>query len=430
MLNALLSSIQTSLTSSGFLIGSVFPVVLFTVVNALLAARAFPAFKTWLGNFEQLSDKTVLFAAISAAILVGSYVLSAITPAVQEMFEGRRWPVSWFEDVLHAGQLARLRRLEARYQACVMGLVDITKALKGDDTAVPPQRPWIDQLNAARLEGRASIFAYRRPPTVDLVVRLRSAGREISATRLFAAMQALLPILRCNHATIEDGASPESRALDGDCDAVIEAIRFARDKYMAERIRLYNLRKVRFPTEADAGEEPSTILLAPTTLGNIARTMRSYAAQHYRLDLEVLWTRLDEALRSSEPFYANLQAAKMQVDFFIACAGLASLTTAAWLVLELVWLRSTVVFTTVGVVGPLAAYAAYALGCRAYIVFADVMRTGIDLFRFKVLSDLHLPLPLSLNDEHDVWLEVASVMGYENFRNATGGEIAVIYKHP
>src|SRR6185295_14708269 len=119
MLNALLSSIQTSLTSSGFLIGSVFPVVLFTVVNALLAARAFPAFKTWLGNFEQLSDKTVLFAAISAAILVGSYVLSAITPAVQEMFEGRRWPVSWFEDVLHAGQLARLRRLEARYQACV-----------------------------------------------------------------------------------------------------------------------------------------------------------------------------------------------------------------------------------------------------------------------------------------------------------------------
>ena len=116
-------------------------------------------------------------------------------------------------------------------------------------------------------------------------------------------------------------------------------------------------------------------------------------------------------------------------SFFAACAWLAWLTTFVWLAMELLVVRSVRGFIAVGIVGPLVAMASYALACRAYSVFADVMRTGVDLFRFKVLSELHLPLPAGLEEERIAWSHLANAMGYLNLESADGSAVSVTYKH-
>jgi hypothetical protein len=261
---------------------------------------------------------------------------------------------------------------------------------------------------------------------VDSIRRRRAAGRFIPAALLGAAVAKLIPVAQTNAL---DDKLPAARALRRDCDDLVEAIRFSRDRYQAERIRLFTLRRFRFPVDAKTGPDRSAIILAPTTVGNIGRTIRSYAQKHYGFDVDVLWTRLQNASQSSDKFYASLQDAKVQLDFFAACTWLTGFTTVVWLLAELTVFHSRADFLAVGIVGPLVAVAAYALSCRAYNVFADTMRTCVDLFRFKVLSDLHLPLPPGLEEEKIAWQDLASVMGYENLESERGDAIMVTYKH-
>lgn len=451
MLSALLNSIQTTLGSRGFLVSNVFPLTVFVIANGLLAAQAWPSFGEWITALNT-TEQTLLGTASLAGIIVASYALSAVASAILETFEGRHWPVTWFRGALHRVQLAKLRQLEDRYQACVRGLSDLDEGM-GNPGAQPPVAGWITVLAAARSMGHQTgncrypatrwerwrwLFDRRwkksKPAGVGIaemhaVRRRRESGREIPHAVLQAAVEKLRPVLEANNADGAVTAPPASRALDADCDYLIEAMYFSRDKYQAERVRLYNLREFRYPVRATATRRQSAIVLAPTTLGNISLTMRSYAQNYYGFDLDVLWTRLQNALRSSDSYFTNLQDAKVQLDFFATCAWLAWLSTFAWLAAELLVLRSLKGFLIAGVVGPLVAVGAYTLACRAYSVFADVMRSGVDLFRFKVLSDLHLPLPLGLEEERVAWRNLASVMGYLNLESPDGTRISITYKH-
>jgi len=148
------------------------------------------------------------------------------------------------------------------------------------------------------------------------------------------------------------------------------------------------------------------------------------------LDLDVLWTRLQNASQSSDKFYTVLQDAKAQLDFFVAIAWFAAMTTTSWLLMHVFIFRLANDFLYVGILGPLVGISAYLLGCRAYSVFADLMRSCVDLFRFKVLSDLHLPLPPGLEEEKAAWQDLANLMGYENPTGQAGKTISVTYKHP
>lgn len=453
MLSALLNSIQTSLGTKGFLIGSVFPVVICAVANGMLAAQVSPSFRTWLTSLETASEKTLLATAVIAAVIVSAYLLSALASGILETFEGQHWPVSWFRGVLHAAQLAKLRKLEERYRRCFIGIDRVMSGIEGDPEADPPVVGWIKSLKDARTEGQKTQKQCTYPSTrwarlwwrlslrfgsksypdvgireMNVIRRRRESGREITEKRLQDAVGKLVPVLKANAADGAINAKAAPRALDADCDYLIEAMYFSRDKYQAERLRLYNVRRFRYPVTANASERQWAIVLAPTTLGNISRTTRSYAQNQYGFDLDVLWTRLQNALRSSEPYWSSLQDAKVQLDFFTACSWLAWLSTFAWLGIALVVLRSVPGFVAAGLIGPAVALGAYALACRAYSVFADIMRTGVDLFRFKVLSDLHLPLPLGLEEERVAWQNVAS-LSYLNLENEGGSKISVTYKH-
>ena len=433
MLSALLNSIQATLGTRGFIVSSVFPVAMFAIANGLLATRVWPSAQDWITALDA-GDKTLLATAGLAAVLVASYILSALASAILETFEGRHWPVTWLRGPLHRVQLAKLRDLERRYTDCVIDLDQVAVRIDGDRRARPVVHSWLDILAEARRAGQRHDPArcqYPRDGIAEMrpIRKRRESGREIAHDQLASAVVSLLPWLWANAA---DGAAPHGSpawALDTDYDRLIEAMYYARDRYQAERIRLYNLRKFNYPVDAGARREQSSITLAPTALGNISRTMRSYAQNYYGFDLDVLWTRLQNVLRSSEPYFSNLQDAKVQLDFFAACAWLAWLTTFVWLAMELLVVRSVRGFIAVGIVGPLVAMASYALACRAYSVFADVMRTGVDLFRFKVLSELHLPLPAGLEEERIAWSHLANAMGYLNLESADGSAVSVTYKH-
>ena len=452
MLSALLNSIQTTLGSRGFLVGNVFPLTVFVIVNGLLVAETWPPLKNWIAALDG-KEQTLLGTASLAGIIVASYALSAVASAILETFEGRHWPITWFRGGLHRVQLAKLRQLDDGHDTCVHNLDDVIEAIDGNPGGTPPVQSSISALETARRIGQATgqcrypatvwerwlwEYARRRKnadrPDVGIaemnaVRRRRESGREIPRDVLRAAVDKLVPVLEANDADGAVTAPVCKRALDADYEYLKEAMYFSRDRYRAERIRLYNLRQFRYPVKANAEVRASAITLAPTTLGNISLTMRSYAQKYYGFDLDVLWTRLQNALRSSDAFFTGLQDAKVQLDFFVTCAWLAWLSTFAWLTAELLVLRSLKGFIIAGVVGPLVAFGAYTLACRAYSVFADVMRTGVDLFRFKLLSDLHLPLPLGLEEERVAWRNLASVMGYLNLEKPDGTKISMTYKH-
>lgn len=372
-------------------------------------------------------------------------MLSAASSVILETFEGKHWPVSWLQGPLYRLQRAKLRWLEQRYWACVHELGDVEDGIRGDPKATPAVPGWTNSLESAR-SGKKPTSAICQYPTgavsrwfwrwlgkpdvgtkeMNRVRGKRETGRAISATELAAAVAKIVIVLSENKVDLDQESG---RQLDNDYDYLIEAIYFSRDRYQSERIRLFNLRRFRFPVDLNSIKDRSAIVLAPTSMGNIARTMRSYAQNHYGFDLDVLWTRLQNASQSSDKFYASLQDAKVQLDFFVACTVLACVTTAAWLVLEVAYFRSATDFMLVGIAGPLLITGAYGLSIRAYGVFADLMRSCVDLFRFKVMTDLHLPLPLGLEEEKTAWQDLANVMGYENSRDESNRTISITYKH-
>jgi hypothetical protein len=443
-LSALLNSIQSSLGSRGFFVGSLFPVLVFVVGNGALLYRVSPWFRSRLETVQGLSQQTFLVTALLLAMTIVAYILSAAASVLLETLEGKHRPVAWFNRLLHRIQRAKLGHLEKSYWLCVYELGDIEEGIKDDPTSVPPVSGWINRLNNARSAPRPGprfpypetwlgrwTWRFFQHPDVGMIEmsrikRKRRAGIAVSAMLLECAVEKLEPILAANSA---DKTLKSWRSLDADCDFLIESIYFSRDRYQAERIRLFNLRRFQFPVDLKSVAERSAIILAPTKMGNIGGTMRSYAQKHYGFDLEVLWTRLQNASQSSDKFYAVLQDAKVQLDFFVAITWFAIVTTIVWLLLQLLVFRRPAEFLCIGTVGPAVSVIAYQLSCRAYGVFADLMRSCVDLFRFKVLTDLHLPLPPGLEEEKGVWQDLANLMGYENAQSEPGKLISVTYKH-
>jgi hypothetical protein len=307
-------------------------------------------------------------------------------------------------------QRERLRRLEEQYYCCVIGLGEIQQGVEGDPAASPAVMGWIEELKAVNANQKATQQAI--PEMITIRIR-RQLGLEISPDAL-------------QKAVVQVVASGKYR----DCEDLIEAIRFARDRYQAERIRLFKRRRFEFPVDLQTtSDTKSAIILAPTSMGNIGRTMRAYAQRQYEFDLDVLWTRLQNASQSSDKFYQTLQDVRVQLDFYVACKTLTCVTVGVWMALELGVFHSGTDYLAIVLGGTVLFLFTRWLAWRAYLVFADVMRTCVDLFRFKLMSDLHLPLPAGIEEEKVAWVNLVNVMGYENSRSDQGSPISFTYKH-
>ena len=120
-----------------------------------------------------------------------------------------------------------------------------------------------------------------------------------------------------------------SQALDFDHAELINAIDDSRERLHFEIRRLQNLRQFSYPTVSNANRgETSLNILAPTRMGNLTRTMRSYALDRYGIDLDIFWTKLQRTLQKESNFYQTLSDAKIQVDFLVSLTFLTMMFTA------------------------------------------------------------------------------------------------------
>jgi hypothetical protein len=88
------------------------------------------------------------------------------------------------------------------------------------------------------------------------------------------------------------------------------------------------------------------------------------------------------------------------------------LTAAGWLV-AMPWLRfSWLFFLVVGFLAPLLARFFYQLAVENYLVFADVVKSSVDLFRFQLLKSLHVPLPSCVRQERALWASLQDLQTY------------------
>jgi hypothetical protein len=218
--------------------------------------------------------------------------------------------------------------------------------------------------------------------------------------------------------------SKASEVLRRKLEEFIESIYYAWDEYRFERIRLYNLRQFHYPGSMESQQQRSSVnSLAPTTFGNIGRTIRSYALTRYDMDLDIFWTRLQKTLQGSKDFYGVLQDAKIQVDSLVALTWLAAAFATGCLVI-LPWFASSMTeFLILGIAGPLLTLGSYRLACRSYMVFADLLRSAVDLYRFELLKDLHILPPYSLDEEKRLWSNLGNLTGY-------GRPMPIVYRTP
>ena len=65
----------------------------------------------------------------------------------------------------------------------------------------------------------------------------------------------------------------------------------------------------------------------------------------------------------------------------------------------------------------------YELACQNYLLFADLLRSSVDLFRFDLLKDLQIALPVGTKEEKQLWEQMNNQIGYDR-------RGSILYRHP
>src|SRR5262249_50663520 len=112
MLSALLSQIQTQLSSKRFWLASVFPLLLFLLASGWMLYRRYPAFKTWLATFEGLKEQAVLYSALAALLLALAYIFSAMNATLLEWLEGKKGLARILRPWLYWHQQSKLAKIQ------------------------------------------------------------------------------------------------------------------------------------------------------------------------------------------------------------------------------------------------------------------------------------------------------------------------------
>ena len=394
MFSTLLTNLQT-LISSRFLVASFIPCLVFWFVNAALLYFLNAPFHDYvLANVTQTSGIPVL---VTAAALIGvalfAYAEFALLPALQALLEGN-WP-SWIVAIFAPAQAIRYEWLEAR-QAENRKLRGPFRAAVGGQTQA---EAWRRQLLTARqigaaLPGNAYHLATPNARRVQRLARLRRTAQPIASSELNLAVAELTMELRANNA---DRPGPDNDfALDTIHQSLLDLIAYA-DEYAAAEYRSLVSRK-----QFSFGSLP----LAPTRMGNVARTVQAYAIDRYEFNFELLWSRLQLLAQRDKDFSPILQAAKTQLDFLVSCSVLTFAATLPWLI----WLPLTQgpapLFLAIALLGPTISYVWYRVAVAQYRTLADLLRSTVDLFRLDLLAALHYPIPDGVEAERFLWEKI------------------------
>jgi hypothetical protein len=396
MLGTLLDRLGTFL-SKYFIIGSFVPVLMFTSVNIGLLYWSVPSFRRLTGDLTSSTESIAYVSGVAAVgLAVTAYILSSANTVLRETLEGKRLKV-----------LLRASLFESRQRNKRDLLDENHKKAKNSRKIIQQKREsWTTTLTSAKAKRKnhaATILNYssdsEAKKQITRLGKQLGSGEDCSPTDIDNAVQALAAELEKE---IGEGAKGKID-LESDHEYLLSIIDTAIDQFSAKEVNEFN-KKLFFFGDAD---------VAPTTMGNVALSIENYAYTRYGLNLAHFWSRFQPVIQNHKDFYAGLLDAKTQVEFLVACFWLSCLTTSTWMVLLAFKTYDLFPFLLIALAGPLLTVAFYRLAVTGYIVFADLVRTSVDLYRLELFTSLHIAPPNSVREERAKWkvLEIVSAAG-------------------
>jgi hypothetical protein len=403
MLSTLLNSLATFF-SKFFLVASFLPVLAFGFFNGAMAYLLFQKAHDWVDDEIFLHNTTARSLFITTSLTIGllafAYALSALTNYLRGILEGK-WPDrvrKWFV----AGQVRRLQvMLDREANANRIRLLLSRQS-----------REWLERLRNARATGErtpANNFTARHS-AVEQVRAMRTAqiyNQLIEPSDLGNAVASLETALRENKASLR--TTRDQRLLADTQQELVLLIQSTVEHATNEHIRLHNEVTSRFGSQQ----------VAPTTMGNIANTIQSYAIRRYNCNLELFWSELQRIIQKDDKAYTALQESKAQLDFLVSCVWLTLVWSVIWVSVLAVWGCSVAGLWVIALLGPGIAYGWYRAATEHYRSFADVLTTSLDLFRLDLLTALSIAAPADVEEERSAWDSLNRLTAYGenmNFR--------------
>jgi len=424
MLSSLLDTLKSQFGTKSYWLGCMLPLILFLAANVMVAYRHCLWLSALVPQADTWDQKTLKYSAALAVLLALAYILSTITGVQLRMLEGSLPPLLWLRWLLCPRHTRRLRSLDRDYakarddRAFFEGSRERWFNALERSSRAGQNAPPLPQFDAWRWEDEGT------GKLISDIVSKQDRGELIDAALIQRAVDQLSVILARYRAGTTGVLADAVTSLQS-------AIQYSMDRNKFDQLRLLKLRQTDFPGfRPDSPDPPENGIalevLAPTTMGNIGRTMGTYSLGRYGMDLDIFWTRLLCSLqKDSKDYFAVLQDSKVQVDSMVMMFWMSMIFTLYWAAALMFWFDNSTAteFLTVTLAGTAATAIFYVLACEAYRVFADVMKASVDLMRFQVLQSLHIALPTGTDEEKSLWYTLGAATGFLD-------PISLQYKHP
>jgi hypothetical protein len=389
MLNTLFEKLE-KFFSARFVIASFFPVLLCLAVNASLLGVTSPSFRAFAMTTP--ADKSAAAFAMTLLILVMlvlTFIISASSGVLRDLLEGHHWNASLRESFArrHRDALDDLNdRIDVNSRARMKCRTIKTRI----ETEVEPAR-----AKGAKTKSVPSLFIC--DVSLDNEETKRRSGGVADLDKLDCIAKAFIEMFRQNNMGLPKAKPFEERYL-----VFKRILESEQNRLDADADELWNFRQFNYGLD----------VIAPTRVGNIARSIPSYARDRYGMNLDVFWTRLQKVMQTDNAHYMSVLDAKAQLDFFIIAFYLVSASFAVWLAVLPFVTDSLPLYVGFVVVAPLISGLLYRGCVMSYHGFADLVRSSVDHFRFKLLEALHIPFPQTLEQEQRLWNTLGQLAGY------------------
>jgi hypothetical protein len=382
------------LFSKGFIVGGIVPVVLLFFINWGLLFYFFPmTYESWASYIVPPKNQEILYwAKVILILFVGGLVFWNLNPWLRQFMEGRFLPQKlrrWLSSELGR----RFKDLFKKRDQLAIELFDYRKNVPG----------WEDELAVARQAGSGKPggpVSKKLKEAFGLLTDLHNSFEDVP----FPGINDVFKILKKELAEKSTKGNELDKIHTGFIKLANEAWMNLENKYD----KLSTDLRQRFPD--DFGR------IGPTSMANFAEVHRDYGLDRFGLDIELFWIRLLKVIRGDADFYPMLEEAKNQLDFSIALTSVLGVTTMVWVPLSL-FADGFWPFVLIGFLGPVATTISYHVAVQSYRGFSEVVRSAIDLNRFKLLELLHVALPSDSEMEKKLWKELAE------------GKSVIVYKH-
>jgi hypothetical protein len=403
---AVLDKLQ-GLLGKAYLLAGFLPVLVFALLSLLASVVVLePARRLLDGVLTLTTTWQVLGGGLSIVVLaIGGFLFWSLNPWLRRVLEGDvllpRWARQWFE----SRQQAHLKSLERKIADLRVEVYDYRRVHKMSHN-------WAKQLNAARSRGLASTQAPDKgvmdcaKNTVNKLESLRDKHQRLpfhDVEKLFSKVKRLL----------ESASADTHTALDQLHRALVPLYDYGWEACENEYGIRVAERQFKYPQET---------ALAPTDLGNAARLHRDYAWSRFGMDIDVFWLRMQKLVTADEHFGPIIETAKLQLDVAVAMTAMLGTWTICWSTIVALRTNTLGLYAVVALAGSLLTMIFYGVAVQHFRTFSEVVRSAVDLFRFALLKELHIPLPADSNEEKQVWERLTNQYWLSD-------QTRIVYKH-